>query len=555
MCGICGIYYVDPGQKVERHVLQHMTDALIHRGPDDEGLYLGDGVGLGMRRLSIIDLVTGKQPISNEDGSVWIVFNGEIYNHLTLRSELERKGHRFRTRADTEAIVHAYEEYGAHCPEHLNGMFAFAIYDSRSRRLLLARDRLGIKPLYYTFDGRRLVFGSELKSLLRAPGVPREIDFQALDAYLTFEYIPAPLSIFRGVAKLPQAHTLTLEQGQLRLRQYWDVAFGLGEAMAKSEQEWGEELVALLADAVKIRLMSDVPLGAFLSGGLDSSSVVAMMSRAMDRPVKTFSIGFSEATYNELDYARTVARAFGTEHHEEIITPDAVSLTETLVAHLDEPLGDFSIFPTYMVSRMTRQHVTVALSGDGGDELLAGYDTYVADRLARAYVRLPRVLRHGLIEPLASRLRPTEKKKGLVNRTVRFVQGVALPAHLQHVRWMIFLSQAQKESLYSPMLQDALAGTNPYEFIEKYFDRVRGADPLSQQQYVDLKTYLPDDILVKVDRMSMAVSLEARVPFLDYRLVELVGRMPAELRLRNGQTKYILKRAMRGILPEKILTR
>ncbi|MGQ9560880.1 MAG: asparagine synthase (glutamine-hydrolyzing) [Candidatus Oleimicrobiaceae bacterium] len=555
MCGICGIYYVAPDHKVERHLLQRMTDVIVHRGPDDEGFYLADGVGLGMRRLSIIDLVTGKQPMSNEDGSIWIVFNGEIYNHLTLRRTLEQRGHHFRTWADTEAIVHAYEEYGEGCPEHLNGMFAFAIYDTRHRRLLLARDRLGIKPLYYTFDGHRLVFGSELKSILRAPGVPRTIDFQALDAYLTFEYIPAPLSIFQGVAKLPQAHTLVIEGGRLQLRQYWDVNFGLGEPEQRSEQEWGEELVALLADAVKIRLMSDVPLGAFLSGGLDSSSVVAMMSRATDSPVKTFSIGFGEATYNELHYARTVAKTFGTEHHEEVITPDAVGLTETLIAHLDEPLGDFSIFPTYMVAKMTRRYVTVALSGDGGDELLAGYDTYLADRLARLYVRLPRVLRHRLIEPLAMGMRPTEKKKGLINRTVRFVQGMALPEHLQHVRWMIFLSQAQKESLYAPTLREALAGTNPYQFVEHYFHRVQGADPLSQQQYVDLKTYLPDDILVKVDRMSMAVSLEARVPFLDYRLVEMVGRMPAALRLRNGQTKYILRRAMRGILPEKILTR
>lgn len=555
MCGICGIYHVDPEKAVDQLTLRRMAEVIVHRGPDDDGFYLDKGVGLGMRRLSIIDLVTGKQPISNEDGSAWIVFNGEIYNHLALRRELENKGHRFRTRTDTEAIVHAYEEYGERCPTYLNGMFAFALYDRRKRRLLLARDRLGIKPLYYTFDGRRLVFGSELKSLLQVTDVPRELDFKALDAYLTFEYIPAPLSIFRGVAKLPQGHTLLLEDGRMRLRQYWDVAFGLDLGENKTEQEWGEELAALLADAVKIRLMSDVPLGAFLSGGLDSSSVVAMMSRATSQPVKTFSIGFTESTYNELEYARTVAQAFGTEHHEEILTPDAVALTETLVSHLDEPLGDFSIFPTYMVSKMTRQYVTVALSGDGGDELLAGYDTYIADRLARSYARLPHFVRHGLIEPLASRMRPTEKKKGVINRTVRFVQGMALPVHLQHVRWMIFLSQAQKEALYAPPLREALAGTNPYDFIEKYFDRVRGADPLSQQQYVDIKTYLADDILVKVDRMSMAVSLEARVPFLDYRLVELVGRMPSDLRLRKGQTKYILKRAMRGILPEKILTR
>ncbi|MDZ7271247.1 MAG: asparagine synthase (glutamine-hydrolyzing) [candidate division KSB1 bacterium] len=555
MCGICGIYYVDGARKVDPHLLRRMAQVIVHRGPDDDGFFLAEGVGLGMRRLSIIDLVTGKQPISNEDGTVWVVYNGEIYNHLSLRRALEAKGHRFRTKADTEVIAHAYEEYGERCPEYFNGMFAFALYDARSRRLLLARDRLGIKPLYYAFDGQRLVFGSELKSLLQVEDMPRELDVRALDTFLTFEYIPAPLSIFRGVAKLPQAHTLLLQDGQARVREYWHLAFGTGEPVIKSEEQWGEELVSLLGDAVQMRLMSDVPLGAFLSGGLDSSSVVAMMSRSMDRPVKTFSIGFSEASYNELDYARTVAHAFGTEHHEEIITPDAVSLTETLIAHLDEPLGDFSIFPTYMVSKMTRQYVTVALSGDGGDELLAGYDTYLADRLARSYLHLPRVLRQGVIEPLARRLPPTEKKKGLINRTTRFVQGMALPEHLQHVRWMIFLSQAQRQALYTPPLQEALAGTNPYEFIEAYFEQARGADPLSQQQYVDIKTYLADDILVKVDRMSMAVSLEARVPFLDYRLVELVGRMPSWLRLRNGQTKYILKRAMRGILPEKILTR
>ena len=380
MCGICGIVYSDREQMVERNTLKKMCDMITHRGPDDEGFYINQHVGLGMRRLSIIDLSTGKQPISNEDGQIWIVFNGEIYNHKEIRAELENKGHQFKTKTDTEAIVHAYEEYGDSCVQKLNGMFAFAIWDNRNHTLFLARDRIGIKPLYYLFDKNRLIFGSELKSILRAGDIPKRIDLQALDHFLTFEFIPAPLSIFQDIKKLPPGHTLKLKNNEIRICSYWDVEL---KSNGKEPAQVKRNLRELLQDAVKVRLMSDVPLGAFLSGGVDSSIIVALMAQVMEEPVKTFSIGFEDSTYNELKYARMIAEKFNTEHHEFIIKPDAVELADNLLKYLDEPFGDFSIFPTYLVSKMARDYVTVVLSGDGGDELFAGYDTYIADKIAK----------------------------------------------------------------------------------------------------------------------------------------------------------------------------
>ncbi len=552
MCGICGIYNRESGAAVAGADIKAMCDAIIHRGPDDEGQYIHGPVGLGMRRLAIIDLATGRQPIFNEEGDAVIVLNGEIYNHLELKRDLEKRGHRFRTRSDTEAILHAYEEYGENCPSHLNGMFAFAIWDARRQRLFIARDRIGKKPLYYHFDGRRLVFASEIKAILRLREIPREVDPRALDAYLTYEYIPAPLSIFKGIRKLPQGHWLSLDREGLRIRRYWQLHY---RASAASEADLAAEFLDLLRDAVRIRLMSEVPLGAFLSGGLDSSAVVAMMSQTAEKGVKSYSIGFDNATYNELPWARMVARHFGTEHHEEIITPDAVGLTERIVRQLDEPLGDFSVFPTWMVSEMARKHVTVVLSGDGGDELLGGYETYIAERMARRYARLPGWLRKGAIEPLVALLPPTEKKKGFINKSRRFIEGCRLPADLQHVRWMIFLQEAEKGLLYSPALGEALADQDPYGFIRQAFAACDSPEPLDQQEYVDIVTYLADDIMVKVDRMSMAVSLEARAPFLDYRLVEFCASLPPHLRLNGKRSKYILKRAFRGILPDEILDR
>ena len=552
MCGICGVIYHDRTRAVDPRLLQSMTDVIRHRGPDEEGRMLLHNVGLGMRRLSIIDLAGGQQPIYNEAGDMAIVFNGEIYNHRSLRTELQARGHVFRTQADTEVILHAYEEYGVDCPKKLNGMFGLAIWDSGRQRLFLARDRLGVKPLHYYLDDDLFVFGSEIKSLLQYSGVARRVNAKALDNFLTFEYIPSPLSIFDRIAKLPQGHYLLLEAGRITIKPYWQLGY---RADQRDEGSLTEEFLSLFHDAVKIRLMSEVPLGAFLSGGLDSSSIVAMMARSSNRPVKTFSIGFSDSTYNELPYARAVAQHFSTEHYEEIITPDAVRLTERIVGQLDEPFGDFSVFPTLMVSEMARKGVTVILSGDGGDELLAGYDTYLADRLARRVARLPLWLRRNVLEPAVFSWPPTEKKKGLINKSRRFLEGMRLPAALQHARWMIFLQQAEKERLYSPEFRSSLKDQDPYDFILEKFSACGSSSALDQQQYTDIMTYLVDDILVKVDRMSMLVSLEARTPFLDYRLVEFCATLPPSMRLAGRQTKYILKKAMHGILPEMILHR
>ena len=551
MCGICGVTYFDRERNVSELEVKGMCDVIRHRGPDDQGWITKGNYGIGMRRLSIIDLFTGRQPIANEDGSIWIVFNGEIYNHMELRDELVKKGHTFQTKCDTEAIVHAYEEYGEDCPKKLNGMFGFAILDQKKQTLFLARDRLGIKPLYYYHDSGKFAFGSELKSILQVENIPREVDRRALDIFLTFEYIPSPYSIFEGIRKLPPGHSLTLKDGRITIKEYWDLRFDEKET---PEDDLCEQLLDLFQDAVKIRLMSDVPLGAFLSGGIDSSAIVAMMSRVMDRPVKTFSIAFKEDTYNESPYAQQIANRFNTEHHVEVIEPNALELTEKLVGFLDEPFGDFSIFPTYLVSKMARKHVTVSLSGDGGDELFAGYDTYIANKAGRAYERLPGLLR-GAMHPILNRIPPTEKKKGLINRAKRFVEGMQLPPDLEHTRWMIFLQEAEKSKLYSDDLQDVLNGSDSFEFIRSYFNRVNTTDPLNRQLYVDIKSYLVDDILVKVDRMSMATSLETRVPFLDHRFVEFTATIPSRLKLQGKSTKYLLKKAMQGILPPEILNR
>ncbi|MBD3374904.1 asparagine synthase (glutamine-hydrolyzing) [candidate division KSB1 bacterium] len=552
MCGICGFVYQDPERRTDPADLDRMCAAIVHRGPDDQGTFVRNNIALGMRRLSIIDLKSGAQPIFNETNDCLIVFNGEIYNYRSVREELEKKGHRFKTSSDTETILHAFEEWGKNCVTHLNGMFAFAIWDERNKALFLARDRLGIKPLYYYVDKDRLAFASELKSLLQIRDIPRHINLKALDTFLTFEYIPDSLSILEDIHKLPAAHTLEYKDGRTTVERYWDVQYAANDW---NETACVEKLRELLFDAVKIRLMSEVPLGAFLSGGLDSSSIVAMMSQVSNFRVKTFSIGFDDRTYNELPFARAIASHFNTEHYEEFLKPDIHDLAEKLFVLIDEPFGDFSIFPTFLVSEMARKYVTVVLSGDGGDELLAGYDTYVAQTMAKKYQKLPRWMRKALIEPTINALPPMDKKKGLINRSRRFVEGMRLPDHLQHVRWMIFLQEAEKDFLYESHVRQQLDGYRPYEFIEKKFARVSSTDPLDQQQYVDLTTYLVDDILVKVDRMSMATSLEARVPFLDHRFVEFAASLPSSLRLQKGKTKYILKRAMQGILPEQILSR
>lgn len=551
MCGITGFIdlWAKKGHQQERsHVLDFMCRVIRHRGPDDQGVFIKDGVALGMRRLSIIDLAGGQQPISGEDGSATIVFNGEIYNFLEIKDHLESKGHLFRTHSDTEAIVHAYEEYGTGCVDHLHGMFAFAIWDERERKLFAARDRVGKKPLYYTTtpDGT-FVFGSELKTLLQHPSVSRQTDPQALDAYLTLGYVPDPLSIFRGIHKLPPGHYLTFSKGEVRITQYWDFQFSLAET--KNENEYLEDLRQLLDESVRLRLVSDVPLGAFLSGGIDSSTVVALMARHMGQPVKTFSIGFHEDSYNELAYARLTAKKYGTDHHEFFVTPEICSIVDELAWHFDEPFADSSAIPTYIVSKLAREYVTVVLSGDGGDELFAGYTRYVVDRDRGAFSRMPGLLRKGLMQPLSSHL-----PHGTLGRN--FIHNISLDPIDRYLDSVSVFTRLNKESLYTKGFREQLGDADwVTECFHQLAAKVGTGNSLDRLLYLDSKTYLPGDILTKVDRMSMAVSLEARAPLLDHKLIDFVTHIPASMKLAGNETKHILKRAVKDLVPKEILNR
>jgi len=558
-----------------------MTGVIAHRGPDSDGYLIQDNVGLGMRRLSIIDLETGQQPIANEDGSLWIVFNGEIYNYVELRPMLEARGHVLRTRSDTETIVHLYEEYGPRCVDHLNGMFAIAIWDRRRRELFLARDRLGIKPLFYAYEPdaprRRLLFGSEIKSLLQTD-VSREPDYVALHDYLSLFYVPTPRSAFKAIAKLPPGHWMRCtSDGQIEIERYWDVPFPQGQEpiaalppALRDRQECVRHIRHLLRESVRRQLRSDVPLGVFLSGGLDSTSIVAVIRDLLDRPVRTFSIGFDQPSYNELPDARLVAQAFETEHHELVVHPDLTDLIPRLVLHFDEPFADYSAIPTYLVSQMARREVTVALSGDGGDEVFAGYQTHTAYRVARLYRLLPRLLRDGLIAPLVQRLPTSTARISFDYMAKRFVTGAHLPFQQGHYWWKVILNEAEKRALYTAdflrMVQadtecppdtnhstDEVPLRDSYEVFRPYFDRMKGAHALNQLLYVDTKTFLLDDCLVKVDRMSMANSLEVRVPLLDHELVEWMARVPPRWKSSGLGTKTLLRDVVRPLLPSTIV--
>lgn len=563
MCGICGIFCLDGEAIIAEPLLRRMTDVQRHRGPDDEGYFCARGVGLGFCRLAILDLTpAGHQPMSNEDESVWLIFNGEIYNFQELVPLLEQAGHRFRSRSDSEVIIHAYEQWGIECVQHLNGMFAFAIWDSRKRSAFIVRDRLGVKPLYYWSNATHFAFGSELKSLLALPFVARQLNISALQSYLAYEYVPAPESIFCDIQKLPAGHYLEIRldgstRGYLTAHwqphEYWNVQFLSPETKRYSLDDYAQELRTLLKAAVARRLISDVPLGAFLSGGIDSSSIVALMREVSTERPKTFSIGFAEKTFNELNYAEIVARHFDTEHHVEILRPNAHELIQTIADVLDEPFADASALPTYLVSQMARQHVTVALSGDAGDELFAGYDWYRAQRLMAASLdRLPNATRQQ-ISALAARIPPTPEKKGLSNIVRRFLEACAFPAEMQHTRWQTFWKDEDLAQLLLAPVHD-ISHTSDSRLLE-LFAASGSTSALDQQQYVDIKRYLPDDILFKVDRMSMAVSLETRGPFLDYTLVEFAARLPMSMRLHGLSGKYLLKRAMQNLLPEPILYR
>jgi asparagine synthase (glutamine-hydrolysing) len=548
VCGIAGFVNRDPERPADGALLRQMTRSLVHRGPDEEG-YLTDGpVGLGMRRLRIIDLAGGRQPIANEDGTVWVVFNGEIYNFHELRQELTSRGHQFSTNSDTEVIVHLYEEQGVGCVRALRGMFAFAIWDKRTQTLVLARDRFGKKPLYYAETRSGFWFGSEIKALLEAPHLSTELNLTALDDYLALGYIPAPHSIFRGVQKLPAASVLTLRAGQVTIRRYWRLEWQ--PAAAVNERQALDGLQAHLHDAVRCRLIADVPFGAFLSGGIDSTTVVWLMSQTLREPVKTFSIGFDQREADELPYAREVAHAFHTEHHEQVVEANALSLLPQLVHAFDEPFGDSSAIPTYLVSRLARQHVTMVLSGDGGDELFAGYERY------QRYLLLSR-LRWLLLgaagaSALAATLSTIGAASARLNRAAAVLRRAALPSLARYT---------QLVGLYTPELRhellkvgDHTAREVPVAVATAWQDAL-SFDPVRRLQAVDTDTYLIDDVLVKVDRASMANSLEARAPLLDHRLWEYVAALPTSYKFSNGETKHLLRTLLRGRVPPAVLTR
>ena len=552
MCGIAGFIEKDRDTSPQEReiLLDKMCKIITHRGPDEQGLTVEGRAALGMRRLSIIDLKGGQQPIYSEDGSKFIVFNGEIYNYRELKQELEAKGYKFKTNSDTETIIHAFEEYGSDCVHKLRGMFAFAIWDKKDESLFIARDRVGKKPLFYSLlPNGNFVFGSELKSLITHGEISKEIDYSALDSYLTFGYVPEEFCIFRGVEKLLPGHFLIFKDGRIKTEQFWDFKYEEISEI-KSEEEYQTELLEKIKDAVRVRLISEVPLGAFLSGGVDSSAIVGLMSQILDKPVKTFSIGFNEDTFSELKYARITAQHFNTEHHEFIVTPDLVETIDELVWHFDEPFSDPSSMPTYMVSKMARDYVTVVLSGDGGDELFAGYTRYLIDKKRSGLGSLPKALRKGLMQPISEALPHGARGKN-------FLYNTSLDAVDRYIDSISQFGKLKKNSLYAEKFKAKLRnGENAEALYRQIANSISTGNPIDNLLYLDSKTYLPSDILTKVDRMSMATSLEARVPLLDQDLIDFVTqKIPTSLKLKGDVTKYIFKKSLEELVPREILYR
>jgi asparagine synthase (glutamine-hydrolysing) len=555
MCGICGKLVWNDPRGVSEQLVREMSAVLAHRGPDGSGEHVWNdatvAIGLGHRRLSIIDLSdAGRQPMSNDDGTVWVIHNGEIYNFRELRAELETLGYRFHSKTDTEVIVRAYEAWGTSCVERLQGMFASAVWDQSRRRLFIARDRVGIKPLYYVARPDSLLFASELKALMQDPTLDTQVDDSALDRYLAFGYVPAPDTIFPSVKKLPPAHTLTWEDGRMRIEPYWRYQPADGTEPRRSDGEWLEEFESVLERAVARQMVSDVPLGAFLSGGIDSSLIVWMMSRSSELPVRSFTVGFDKQNWSESRYARLVAREFGTQHREHDVSPDAMEILPKLVWHLDEPFGDSSMLPTYYVSKMTRQDVTVALSGDGGDELFAGYTRYQGERLSNIFRRFPSWVRSGVVSTLRSApLARTESGRRLgtvlANAELDFVSRYRNKQSLG--------SLTTRMELYADDFRENLSAT--VDPLDELFASVSERDFIDRLTTFDMEFYLPNDMLVKVDRMSMASSLEVRVPFLDETVIEVASRIPNHLKLRNFTTKYLLRRMAAKVLPPEIWRR
>lgn len=563
MCGIAGAVWIDPAQALPPEALARMTAALAHRGPDDAGTYHAEyrtrppyepqpGVALGHRRLAIIDVAGNKQPIANEDQSIWLVFNGEVYNYRDLRRRLEGSGHRFRSDGDSECIVHLYEDLGPECFSHCDGMLSAAIWDANHRRLVLARDRLGKKPLVYRLEHNRLLFASELKALLELPDVPRAIDAGALDEYLAYQYVPPPNTIFRGIHKLPPAHYAVYQDGRLSVKRYWEPAWNTESSVAVPAA--CERLTQLFDDAVKSRLQSEVPLGAFLSGGIDSSLVAASMQRQAGMKIKTFSIGFPEAEYDETPYARQVARHLGTEHTELQVTPDAAATLPQLVTTFDEPFGDSSALPTFYLAQLARQHVTVALTGDGGDELFAGYPRYKAARLA-AMLDQAGPVRSLLAARVWQAIPSSGRQKSRLRQFKRFSESLSLSPARRYFDWISIFSEARRAELYREEFVDELPNSDPFQYLQQAWKKVLPRDAVSCASLADLQTYLPSDLLVKVDLASMAHGLECRQPFLDHRLVEFAVGLPARMKLRGRRSKWLLHQAFDDRLPPDIWRR
>lgn len=557
MCGICGVLDNREYARSDPVIVRKMCSALSHRGPDDEGVYVKDGhpaVALGHRRLSIIDLsAAGHQPMSNESGSVVVALNGEIYNYRELRADLEKKGHIFRSHTDTEAVVHLYEDHGKECVKFLRGMFAFAVWDNDRKLLMLARDRAGKKPLFYRYADSVFCFASELAAMMASGLINKDVDRQAIHRYLTFGYIPAPFTIYKGVFKLPPAHTLIYKDGKVAIERYWRLDYT--KKLNISERDAAKELLRLLEDAVRIRLRSDVPLGAFLSGGIDSSTVVALMSRLCQRKVKTFSIGFEESGFNELRFARKVAERYGTEHHEFIVKPNALEVLPLLVERYGEPYADSSCIPTYYVARETKKHVTVALNGDGADEFFAGYERYQGMVLSELYHRLPPIVRNavsGLFRLFPDSIDPKNRLRNIK----RFFSVIDLPTRQRYLRWIGVFDTGLKDAVYSDLFRSEMGDSDPGDLLSPFLeDRSSGLEIIDRVLTNDVNLYLPDDLLVKADIATMANALEARSPFLDQDVMEFACRLPAAYKVKGMTKKYILKKAIADLLPSENIYR
>ncbi|HLM62314.1 MAG TPA: asparagine synthase (glutamine-hydrolyzing) [Pyrinomonadaceae bacterium] len=553
MCGIVGIANIN-SRSANREIIERMNTCIVHRGPDEDGFYIKGNVGLAMRRLSIIDLAGGQQPIFNEDRTKAIVFNGEIYNFQQLKKDLERQGQKFYTNSDTETIIHLYDRYGADCVQHLRGMFAFAIWDEKEKSLFIARDRVGKKPLLYSHQPNGdLIFGSEFRSLLAHPDVSREVDYQAIDNYLSYLCVPAPQTAFKQIRKLEPAHWLRWKDGQIEIKRYWQPDFS--KKIKISEEEAITETTRILREATKLRMISEVPLGAFLSGGVDSSIIVALMAQESSRPIKTFSIGFEEQDYSELKYAKQVAEHIGAEYHEFVVKPDALEVLPILVKHYGEPFADPSALATYYVSRETRKYVTVALNGDGGDESFGGYERHLAMRLAEKYHNIPKILRQTFVEKLIDAIPTSEIKRSRFRDAKRFVKAAALPKTERYSRWVSTYRPEDKLELYTEEFRQKISGHDCYRIFDEWFSKANGSGVLDATLLTDMMTYLPNDLLVKVDIASMAVSLEARSPFLDHQLIEFAASLPENLKVKNLELKYLLKKIAAKLVPREAIYR